>query len=74
MPQYRLTCVTACFYEGAQTAQRVFEAPSDDVAIYAAEDPAVPLKIVVPGEGAVNTAPRELVDLTNNPPRVVKKW
>ena len=74
MPQYRLTYVTTRFYEGMPTAQREFKAPSDDVAIYAAEHPAVPLRVVVPGEGAVNTAPRELVDLTNNPPRVVKKW
>lgn len=74
MPRYRLTCVTARFYEGVPTAQREFDAPSDDVAIYAAEHPQVPIKIIVPGEGAVSAAPRELVDLTTSPPRAVKKW
>ncbi|MBI2096829.1 MAG: hypothetical protein HYT40_01585 [Candidatus Sungbacteria bacterium] len=74
MPRYRLTCETARFYEDVPTATREFDAPKDDAAIYAAENPAVPLKIVVPGVGAVNAAPRELVDLTTSPPRVVKKW
>lgn len=75
MPHYRLTCVTSRFIDGVQPpATREFDAPNDDVAIYAAEHPAVPLKIIVPGEGAVSTVPRELVDLTKSPPRVVKEW
>ena len=73
--KYHLTVVSVKFFQGRTTAERDFWADTDVLAIQHAEHPAIPIKIVEPSEGAHNTVPRELVDITNpDSPRVVKKW